>query len=154
MILTSTAFDEGGRIPSRYTCDSKRVESPSLEFLEVPRKARSLVLLMDDPDVPHNIRPDGVFDHWVVFNIPPRTMGLETGKPVPPGAIEGMNGAGRQGYAGPCPPDREHRYFFRLYAIDTILELSQHASKNDVLKAIDGHVIAKAELMGRYERGT
>lgn len=149
MKLISTAFENGGKIPPKHTCDSEGI-SPPLAFADVPEGAKSLVLLMDDPDVPKNLRPDGMWDHWVVFNIPPDTRHVAEGR-EPPGT-PGKGTGGNLGYYGPCPPDREHRYFFRLYALDTMLDLSEGADKKSVEAALQGHVLQQAPLMGRYER--
>ncbi|MDE1875124.1 MAG: YbhB/YbcL family Raf kinase inhibitor-like protein [Patescibacteria group bacterium] len=149
MKLSSPAFAAGGSIPSVYTCDGAN-SHPPLVFDGVPAEAKSLVLIMDDPDVPKDLVPSGVYDHWVVFNIPPKTTGVAEGSESP-GTL-GANGAGQPAYTGPCPPDREHRYFFRLYALDTQLALKKGATKDEVLAAIDGHVISKAELMAKYAR--
>jgi Raf kinase inhibitor-like YbhB/YbcL family protein len=149
MKLTSPAFAAGDRIPSQFTCDGAN-KNPPLSFENVPAEARSLVLIMDDPDAPEDLVPGGVFDHWVVFNIPPKTAGAKEGEMLP--GTHGANGAGQPTYTGPCPPDGEHRYFFRLYALDTQLALKKGASKQAVLEALDGHAIAEAELLGRYDR--
>ena len=151
MKLTSSAFKEKGIIPSLYTCEGKNL-SPPLEFHDIPPNAKSLVLIMDDPDVPRSLRPDGMYDHWIVFNIPPAIISLKE-HAKPPG-IQGTNTAGKPQYTGPCPPDREHRYFFKLYAIDApLLSLSAGATKKEVETAMKGHILAHAELMGRYEKG-
>ncbi len=150
MKLTSPAFGPGEPIPSVYTCDGAN-KLPPLSFEGVPAEAKSLALVADDPDVPKDLMPEGVFDHLVVFNIPPKTEGVKDVDTVVPGTY-GNNGAGQAAYAGPCPPDREHRYFFRLYALDTQLALKKGATKKELLEAMEGHVIAKAELMGTYER--
>ncbi len=151
--LTSPAFEQGGSIPARYTCDGTRTLSPALVWGGVPEGAVSLVLIADDPDVPKAIKPDGVFDHWTLFNIPPTTAGISEGGSV---GTAGVNGAGNSAYTGPCPPPQyepsEHRYFFRLYALDTSLDLPEGATKAQVLAAMEGRVIAQAELMGRYKR--
>jgi len=149
MRLISTAFENEGKIPSKYTCDSDNV-SPQLSISEVPAEAQSLILIMDDPDVPKHIREDGMWDHWVVFNIPPDIREIPEGK-EPPGT-PGLGTNGDTGYFGPCPPDREHRYFFKLYALDTKLDLPEKTDKLSVEKAMTQHVIDQAYLMGRYER--
>ena len=152
MNLTSPAFPPNGKIPRKYTCDGEN-SSPPLEITEVPPEAQSLVLIMDDPDIPEAAKQNyhiEVWDHWVVFNIPPETRSILVGK-NPPGAL-GKNTRGNQAYGGPCPPDREHRYFFKLYALDTILNLKTGATKKEVESAMPGHIIAQAELMGRYRR--
>lgn len=149
MRLTSEAFEHEGRIPSRYTCDGENI-NPQLSFVDVPEGAASLVLIMDDPDVPKNLRQDGVWDHWTVYNIPPAVRGVDEGEQ--PDGEPGVGTAGNLDYYGPCPPDREHRYYFTLYALDRELKLRAPPSKAEVLAAMEGHVIEKAHLMGRYER--
>ena len=149
MKLTSPSFRNNERIPSEYTCDGEDI-SPELDISEVPKNAKSLALVMDDPDVPRNIRPDGMWVHWVAFNIPPNTRNI--GKNEEPKGIGGNNSWGRTGYGGPCPPDREHRYFFKLYALDNELELEEGSGKKELEEAMKGHVIEKAELIGLYER--
>lgn len=149
MKLTSSAFKPGERIPSIYTCDGDNV-NPPLEITGVPHEAKSLVLIMDDPDVPKNLREDGMWDHWVVFNMPPDTGTIEENSE--PDGTPGIGTNGKTGYLGPCPPDREHRYFFKLFALDTRLDLPEKSTKADVEKAMAGHVLLHAELMGTYER--
>ncbi|MSR85493.1 YbhB/YbcL family Raf kinase inhibitor-like protein [Candidatus Uhrbacteria bacterium] len=149
MQLTSSAFADGESIPSRYTCDGENI-SPPLTVSDVPFGTKSLVLLMDDPDVPKTIRPDGMWDHWVVFNISPETVFIEEGK-NPAGTL-GKNTGGKLAYGGPCPPDREHRYFFKLYALDSMLDLPAGASKLDVEAAMQGHIIEQVQLIGKYLR--
>ena len=149
MKLTSSAFPPGGKIPSKHTCDGPNV-NPHLAIADVPTAARSLALIMDDPDVPKSIRADGMWDHWVVFDIPPTTMGIPEGKE--PQGVHGSGTGGNQDYFGPCPPDREHRYFFKLYALDKTLGLPAKSTKAQVERAMEGHILEKAELMGRYER--
>jgi Raf kinase inhibitor-like YbhB/YbcL family protein len=149
MFLTSPAFSHEGRIPSKYTCDGENI-SPPLSIGDVPESAKSLVLLMDDPDVPTHIREDGIWDHWVVFNIPPGTTNIPEGV-NPPGTI-GNNTRDVAAYGGPCPPDREHRYFFKLFALNAMLDIPEGTSKKDVLAGMEGHITAHATLMGRYER--
>jgi Raf kinase inhibitor-like YbhB/YbcL family protein len=154
--LTSSAFTEDGSIPSRYTCDDRRDLNPPLSIANVPAGAKSLVLIMDDPDIPQQVKDSmhtDVFDHWTLFNIPPETTSIGEGEA--PGTA-GLNGAGRVGYTGPCPPTvyepSEHRYFFKLYALDTLLPLDSTASKADVEHAMEGHVVAEAQLVGKYKR--
>lgn len=152
MQLTSPAFSNDGKIPSMYTCDGAN-RSPPLLISDVPTAAKSLVLIMDDPDIPTFVKERyniAVWDHLVVFNIPPTVKDIPEGK-NPVGTL-GKNTGGKNAYAGPCPPDREHRYFFKLYALDTMLDLPEGATKADVEKAMPGHIVAKAELVGRYER--
>jgi|SRR5579862_4971164 len=149
MQLTSAAFKNKEKIPSKYTCDGSNV-NPELSISHVPPSAQCLVLIMDDPDVPPTVRADKMWDHWVVFNIPPQTTHIAENS-QPPG-VPGRNTGGKLNYQGPCPPDREHRYFFKLYALDTLLSLPQGASKKEVEAAMKGHILAQTELMGRYER--
>lgn len=150
MQLTSPAFLHEGVIPPKYTCDGLGV-NPPLEFKDIPHGTVSLVLLMDDPDVPMSVRPDKMFDHWVVYNIPPHTIHIEDNT-TPPGVV-GINTAGANAYAGCCPPDKEHRYFFNLFALDTNLDIpAKTATKQIILDAIEGHILAQATLMGRYKR--
>ena len=150
MQISSEAFSEGGFIPPKYTCDGENI-NPELSLADIPKETKSLALIMDDPDVPKNLRPDGLFVHWVMWNINPNTIRIEENS-TPEEAAEGLNGAGRAGYTGPCPPDREHRYFFKIYALDTRLELPSNTDKNALERAIGGHIISSAELMGRYDR--
>jgi len=149
MELTSSAFKNEETIPVKYTCDGQNI-SPPLKISGVPTNAESLVLIMDDPDVPKSVREDGMFDHWVVFNIPPDTREIPEGQE--PEGMPGKGTSGKTGYYGPCPPDREHRYFFRLYALDTILDLPAKSDKRTVEGAITGHVVDRAYIMGRYDR--
>lgn len=148
MQFSSPAFVHEAQIPAKYTCDGEEL-SPPLRIEGVPEKTVSLAILMDDPDVPHSVRTDGLWVHWVIFNIPPHIR--EIAENTPPPGILGA-GTGRLGYQGPCPPDREHRYFFKLYALDKMLSLPKGSTEEEVEKAMRGHIIAQAELMGRYER--
>jgi len=150
--LSSTAFNANDRIPVRYTCDGENVR-PELSFGGVPEGAVSLVLTMDDPDIPESVKKSrGIetFDHWVVFNMPADTRGISEAGGAP--GVEGMHSAGGNGYIGPCPPDREHRYFFKLYALDALLDAKAGATKADILTLMEGHIIEQAELIGRYDR--
>jgi Raf kinase inhibitor-like YbhB/YbcL family protein len=144
MKLTSPAFGDGGTIPARYTCDGGDV-IPPLVFTNVPHEAKTLALVVDDPDA-----PVGTWDHWVVWNIPATTAGVEEGKP--PTGVVGRNSWKKNSWGGPCPPDREHRYFFRLYALDATLDLARDATKAELERAMDDHLLAETELMARYER--
>ncbi|NGX61626.1 MAG: putative lipoprotein LppC [Chlamydiae bacterium] len=148
MKLTSRAFEEGESIPRKYTCQGEGV-SPPLEISGVPADAKSLVLLLDDPDVPTFVRKEQMWDHWVVYDIPSSTTRVEEGDKL--GTL-GKNTSGNNCYEGPCPPDREHRYFFHLYALDTKLGFPEGETKQEVLDAMQGHILAQAELMGRYEK--
>lgn len=151
--LTSPAFQSGGAIPEKYTCEGNRTVNPPLSIQGVSADVQSLALIVDDPDVPKVLKPDGVFDHWVLFNIAPETKEIAEGQSV---GIKGANSSGQNHYTGPCPPKEympnEHRYFFRLYALDTMLALKEGASKAEVLKAMEGHIVQHAELMGTYRK--
>jgi Raf kinase inhibitor-like YbhB/YbcL family protein len=149
MQLESPAFPNEGLIPKKYACDGEKV-NPPLVFLEVPAGTKTLALTMEDPDVPRSLRPDGMFDHWIIWNIPANIKGIAENSKVP--GIIGLNSRGTLEYVPPCPPDREHRYYFRLFALDASFQLSPTTNKMDLLKAIEGHVIESAELMGRYDR--
>ena len=150
MRVFSGAFEDGGVIPAKYTCDGENI-IPPISISDVPDDAKSLALVMDDPDVPLTVRQDGNFDHWIIWNIPPHVSLISEGR-VPEG-IEGKNTRGDNKYTGPCPPDREHRYIFKLYALDTELDLDPStATKGDLQAAMDGHIIETTQLMGRYDR--
>lgn len=145
MQLSSSAFEEGGMIPSTFTCDGKNI-NPHLILNEAPSNTESLALIMDDPDA-----VNGVFTHWLVWNIPPSTIDIPEGGFVE-NAIEGTNSGGRQGYTGPCPPNGAHRYFFNLYALDTTLSLDAAAERDDLEAEMQDHIISQAKLMGIYSR--
>lgn len=144
MKITSPAFTHNESIPATYTCDGEDI-SPPLQVSDVPSEAKSLVLVMDDPDA-----PGGTWDHWVIFNIPPDTTAIPAGE-EPPG-VHGTGTTNNTNYHGPCPPDTEHRYFFKLMALDITLTLPPGARKTAVEQAMQGHIMARAELVGRYER--
>ena len=144
MKLTSPAFTHNGVIPPEFTCDGSDV-STTLTISDVPANAKSLALIMDDPDA-----PVGTWDHWVVFNIPPSTKQIQ--KATEPQGTAGKNSWGKTGYGGPCPPSGTHRYFFKLYALEIEFNLPKGSAKKDLEKAMQGHIIAKAELMGTYKR--
>jgi hypothetical protein len=143
--LSSPEFSEKGIIPVRFSCQSEDV-SPPLSITGIPLRARSLALIMDDPDAPM-----GTWVHWVVFNISSRTQSIPTGS-VPEGAVQGRNSANNNGYDGPCPPSGTHRYIFRLYALDTELDLKSSATKSEVGNAMAGHILAETALTGLYKR--
>ena len=143
MKLTSPVFEEGQFIPSKYTCDGDDI-SPHLIISDVPSNAKSLVLIMDDPDAPM-----GTFVHWVVWNILPDKKEILEDEDLP---NQGTNDFRKQTYGGPCPPSGAHRYFFKLYALDTTLNLSKEATKKDLEQAMKGHIINTAQLMGLYKR--
>lgn len=152
LTIQSPAFEANGSIPPRYTCDGENT-NPSLSISGVPEGALSLVLIVADPDIPQSVKDTlgiEILDHWVVFDIPPTTTEIK--EDTVPHGVQGANARGAGAYIGPCPPDREHRYFFRLYALDTMLGLSEGVSRSAVEKAMQGHVLASAELMGRYDR--
>jgi Raf kinase inhibitor-like YbhB/YbcL family protein len=149
--LRSEAFEAGQPIPVRYTCDGEDL-SPPLAWAEPPAGTQSLALIADDPDA-----PVGTWVHWVAFNLPAGTRALPEGVPaaeaLPGGGLQGSNSWKRLGYGGPCPPGRsEHRYFFRLYALDATLDLEPGADSRALRDAMDGHVLGQGELMGRYGR--
>lgn len=146
MTIASAAFQHNKYIPAEYTCDGAN-HNPPLTFSQVPQNAQSLVLIVEDPDAPSI--PN--FTHWVIYNIPPATPQILENQ-VPPNSILGITDFGEVGYGGPCPPHGTHRYFFKIYALDTILDLPQGASKKEVLDAMEGHVIDSAELVGLYKR--
>lgn len=150
--LTSSAFLAGGEIPQKYTCEGEDI-SPELRWIESPAGTISFVLICDDHDVPTKLKADGVWDHWVLFNIPSHVSLIQEGvKDFPLGTKHGKNSWGLNQYGGPCPPDREHRYEFKLFALDTILDLPEGASKSEVEQAMQGHVLGIAILMGRYDK--
>ena len=149
MRLLSPAFSHQGKIPKRYTCEGGE-HSPPLHFEGVPKEAKSLVLIMDDTDVPKSLRSDGMWDHWLLFNILPDVISIEEDRP--PLCKSGLTTSNHTRYAGPCPPDREHRYFFKLYALDIVLNFVKAPTKEDIEAAIQGHIIESAILMGRYDR--
>ncbi|WP_456443630.1 YbhB/YbcL family Raf kinase inhibitor-like protein [Caldithrix abyssi] len=150
MKLISSAFEEGGMIPSIYTCDGQDV-SPPLRWSDVPQETRSFALICDDPDAPM-----GTWVHWVIYNIPDTTRSLPEAIPsserLDNGTLQGKNDFKRYGYGGPCPPGGTHRYFFKLYALDTKLDLPAGATKAQLLKAMNGHIVGEAQLMGKYSR--
>ncbi len=148
--IKSAAFEEGGSIPRKYTCDGADV-SPPLSWTRPPEGTKSMVLISDDPDA-----PVGTWVHWVLYGLSPDTLELPEGVPgdkeVLGGARQGTSDFGRIGYGGPCPPGGTHRYYFKLYAVDFEPALGAGATKKEVLKAIEGHILAEGQLMGRYSR--
>ena len=148
--VTSPAFEDGRMIPKKYTCDGKSV-SPALRVSGIPRGTRSIALIVDDPDAPR-----GTWVHWVLFNLPPNTRELPENMPRTPtlanGARNGKNSWPRYGYGHPCPPSGTHRYYFKFYALDKMLDLKPGATKRKLLKAMKGHILAEGQLMGRYKR--
>ncbi len=151
MQLSTNAFTPGGEIPARFTCTGADL-SPELTWSGVPEGTKSLVLIVDDPDAPR-----GTFTHWLLYDLPPKTQKLgeavRSVDELPGGGKQGRNDFGNIGYGGPCPPPgRPHRYFFRLYALDTMLDLKPGASRKEVEQKMQGHILAQAELMGKFAR--
>ncbi|HIC84701.1 MAG TPA: YbhB/YbcL family Raf kinase inhibitor-like protein [Desulfobacterales bacterium] len=150
LMVKSSAFKEGEMIPKKYTCDGEDI-SPPLSWEGVPEGTKSIAIICDDPDAPM-----GTWVHWVLFNLPPGTNTLP--EAVPPeavlenGARHGINDFRKLGYGGPCPPGGTHRYYFKIYALDIVLGLQSGASKADLLKAMEGHVLSEGQIMGRYKR--
>lgn len=144
MKITSSAFQEGGNIPPKFTCDGGD-SSPPLRIAGIPSGAKTLALVVDDPDA-----PSGLFTHWIVWNISPQTNAIAEGS-APQGA-QGTNDFGKSGYGGPCPPSGTHRYYFKIFALDRELNLSSGTKRNQLDAAMKGHVVAQGELMGRYAK--
>lgn len=149
MTLHSSAFANNQPLPADYTCDGSGV-NPPLEFSAVPKNAKSLALIVEDQDVPKSIRTDGLWYHWLVWDMPAGTTGIDSGEEAP--GIVGKNTSGTFAYTPPCPPDREHRYIFTLYALDTMLNLEASTTKDDLQKAMKGHILEQSELIGLYNR--
>ena len=150
MELKSSAFPPGGVIPAKYTCDGLDI-SPPLSWADVPAGTQSLALIADDPDA-----PGGMWVHWVAWNIPPNTNALQEDVPkrdsLPSGMQQGTTDFRSIGYGGPCPPSGTHRYFFKLYALKTTLNLPPSTTKKELEKAMQGHILKQAELIGKYQR--
>src|SRR5262245_8393703 len=144
MKISSSAFQHGGNIPSKFTCDESDT-SPPLQITGIPSNAKTLVLIADDPDA-----PSGLFTHWLVWNIPPQTSSIAEGSA--PKGVQGANDFGKPGYRGPCPPPGVHRYSFKIFALDRELDLRSGAKRSQVDAAMKGHVIGQGELVGRYAR--
>jgi len=152
MKLTSTAFADSGEIPQIHTCEGSDL-SPPLAWTDVPRGAKSLALIVDDPDAPDPAAPKMTWVHWVLFDIPPAAQGLAAGaQRMPEGTRDGVNDWQRTGYGGPCPPVGRHRYYFKLYALDTALPKLKRPTKAQLEHAMNGHVVASAQLMGTYKK--
>ena len=143
--LSSSIFEDNGNIPGKYTCDSANV-NPPLKIENAPLETRSLVLVFDDLDAPR-----GTYVHWILWNIRPDTKEIKENS-VPEGAVQGMTDFKKRKYGGPCPPSRAHRYVFKIYALDTRLDLNPDSTKKDVEKAMKGHVIGEAQMAGLYKR--
>ena len=148
--ITSPAFEDGGMIPAKYTCDGEDI-SPPLQWDVAANGIKSIALICDDPDAPM-----GTFVHWVLFNLPAETRQLSENIPadevLPNGAKQGTTDFGRVGYGGPCPPSGTHRYFFKIYALDTQIDLPAGARKSQLLKAMEGHILGQGQLIGKYKR--
>jgi Raf kinase inhibitor-like YbhB/YbcL family protein len=144
MKITSSAFQQGGNIPSKFSCDGANT-NPPLQISDVPSGAKSLVLIVDDPDA-----PSGLFTHWAIWNISSHTSTIAEGST--PKGVQGTNDFGKSGYGGPCPPSGAHRYYFKIFALDRELDLPSGAKRSQLDAAMKGHVIAQGELMGRYSR--
>lgn len=151
LTVTSEAFANGERLPPKYTCDGQGI-SPPVNWSGAPQETRTYALILDDLNA-----PGGIFTHWVIFNIPAQESGLQEDVPsvptLPNGAIQGRNSAGKIGYVAPCPPSGTHHYVFHLYALDLVLDLQPGAAKQDVLKAMQGHIMAEGQLTGLYGKG-
>jgi Raf kinase inhibitor-like YbhB/YbcL family protein len=155
LVLTSTAFLPNGPIPKLYTCEGSDI-SPPLAWNGVPTGTRSLVLILDDPDAPDPQAPKLTWVHWVLYNIPPSATALaenERKQGVPKGTLPGRNDWKKNGYGGPCPPIGRHRYFHKLYALDSVLPDLKQPTKEQLLEAMKGHVLAEAQLVGTYQKG-
>ena len=155
LTISSPAFAANGAIPPRFTCDGPDI-SPPLSWTGAPPGTRSVALIVDDPDAPDPAAPKRVWVHWVLYNVPGSASSLgegASGAALPPGAREGRHDGGGTGYSGPCPPIGRHRYFHKLYALDTELpDLGPRATKADLERAMSGHVLAQAEIIGTYQR--
>ena len=154
MHITSSSFTHQGSIPTKYTCEGSDT-SPPLAWSGVPAGAKSLALIVDDPDAPDPKAPKMTWVYWVLYGLSPQTTSLGEGasKSLPSGARDGVNDWKKAGYGGPCPPIGRHRYFFKLYALDTVLPDLKKPSKADLLKAMEGHVLGTGELVGTYQKG-
>lgn len=141
--LTSSVMIENGSIPTKYTCKGENI-SPPLQWENPPKGTQGFVLIVEDPDAPHK-----TLDHWIMYNIPASTFEIKEGM-VPPDTLQGVNHHGKSAYTGPCPPSGTHRYFFKLYAIDQMLDVPSGASKQEVEQAMQSHILGKTQLMGTY----
>jgi Raf kinase inhibitor-like YbhB/YbcL family protein len=153
--ISSSAFAAGGSIPSKYTCEGDDI-SPPLQWSGAPKDIKSFALIVDDPDAPDPAKPQRVYVHWVVYNIPRATSELKENASsggMPAGSVTGSNDWQKSEYGGPCPPIGRHRYFFKLYALDTTLSGLDSPTKKDVESAMRGHILAQAEMMGTYRKG-
>lgn len=150
IVFYSPSFDKSGWIPTNFTCDGSDI-SPKLVWSHLPAETKSIAIINDDPDAPM-----GTWVHWLIYNIPSTISQLDEGQPrkeiLPNNALQGRNSWGKIGYGGPCPPSGTHRYFFRLYALDQKLSIMPGASKEELLKAMEGHILGQAEFYGKYSR--
>ncbi len=151
MKITSTAFAPGGEIPARHTCEDKDL-SPPLAWRDAPAGTKSVALIVDDPDAPDPAAPRMTWVHWVLYDLPPAGELPEAARTLPAGTRLGLNDWKRTGYGGPCPPIGRHRYFFKLYALDTVLPDLQRPTKAQLEQAMQGHVLARASLIGTYQK--
>jgi len=152
LTLKSPSFQHNGEIPQKHTCEGEDT-SPALQWSGVPEAAKSLALIVDDPDAPDPAAPKMVWVHWVLFNIPTSATGLaEAIRALPEGAADGLNDWKRTGYGGPCPPIGRHRYFHKLYALDSVLQGLSQPTKKDLEQAMEGHILAQTELIGTYQK--
>lgn len=142
--VLSAAFNHGGQIPKKYTCEGENI-NPPLEISNLPTGTKTIALIVEDPDTPH-----GTFDHWVAWNIAPNRSIAENSAP----GVNGTNGFGNEGYGGPCPPSGSHRYYFKVYALDAELDLPAASNKRELQLAMKDHILAKGELMAHYKRGS
>jgi Raf kinase inhibitor-like YbhB/YbcL family protein len=149
--LRSSAFRPLGEIPQQYTCEGAD-RAPPLDWRDAPKGTQSFALIVDDPDAPDPKAPKMTYVHWVLYNLPPKTTSLPENEPYPAGTKQGKNDWKRTGYGGPCPPIGRHRYFFKLYALDTVLPDLKSPTKAELEKAMEGHVLGKTDLMGTYEK--
>src|SRR5262245_31774272 len=151
LTISSPAFTSGGLIPGKYTCDGED-RAPALSWDGVPSTVQSLAIIVDDPDAPDPKAPKRTWVHWLLFNLPPNARNLSEGGDDFPGAIEGRNDWNKAEYGGPCPPIGRHRYFFKIYALDVLLPDLQAPTKAELERAMQGHIVAQAELMGTYQK--
>ena len=154
LTITSSVFQHNGSIPLRYTCDGDDT-SPPLAWSDVPVGTKSLVLIVDDPDAPDPAAPKMTWVHWILYNLPPDSTELSeavASEDLPSGTLEGYNDWNRTGYGGPCPPIGRHRYFHKLYAVDKVLPALEKPTKAQIVRAMEGHILEQAELIGTYQR--
>lgn len=154
LIIVSPSFTHNSAIPARHSCDGVNI-SPALKWTGVPAGTKSLALIVDDPDAPNPEAPRMTWVHWVLYDLPPDAPGLPEGmaaEALPRGTLQGLNDWHHTGYQGPCPPIGRHRYFFKLYALDTVLPDMKHPVKAALEKAMQGHVLVRSELIGLYQR--